>query len=490
MAQHGVEQHGVGTIPEAERTSRPRDLVGVLLGGNLALSVAVFGWLPVLYGLGWWASVAAVLAGTAVGSVAVAPLALLGLRSGTNNSVTSGAFFGVQGRLVASTIGLLLCLGFVALTVWTGAEAVVGAVGRATGTHPGDAGLAAGFVVLAAAVSLVAVYGFRWLVALNKVIVVVVGAVMAAVVVALAGSFDAGYAGTPDALALGGFWPTWLLAALTAGVAGPVSYVTNTGDWTRYVSPERHSPGAVVRATAAGLFGGLVLPTLFGTFVSVVAFDENSFVAGLVGGVPGWLVVPVAVAALVGSLGQGGLNLYSMGLDLDAILPRLTRVQSTLVVAAGSTVLVFLGTFVWDAQAAVTTFSVVLTSLATPWAVITLLGYRRVAGRFDADGLQVFNRRLRGGPYWFTGGWNVPTVLAWAVGSAVGVASNATESFTGPVAALLGGVDASFVTSGLAAGACWLALVRLRPAAHVPAADAAPGDVAPDLAPAVPAPVG
>lgn len=485
-----IEQHGVGTIPDGERTSSPRDLVGVLLGGNLALSVAVFGWLPVLYGLGWWASVAAVLAGTALGSLAVAPLALLGLRSGTNNSVTSGAFFGVQGRLVASAIGLLLCLGFVALTIWTGAEAVVGGIARATGTHPGNAGLAAGFVVLAGAVSLVAVYGFRWLVALNKAIFVVVGAVMVAVVAALAGRFDAGYAGTPDALALGGFWPTWLLAALTAGVAGPVSYVTNTGDWTRYVSPHRHRPAAVVRATALGLFGGLVVPTLFGTFVSVVAFDGTSFVAGLVAGVPGWLVVPVALAALVGSLGQGGLNLYSMGLDLDAILPRLTRVQSTLVVAAGSTVLVFLGTFVWDAQAAVTTFSVVLTSLATPWAVITLLGYRRVAGRFDTDGLQVFNRRRHGGPYWFTHGWNVPTVLAWAAGSAVGVASNATESFTGPVAAWFGGIDVSFLTSGLAAGACWLALVRLRPAMHVAPADGGPAVTVADLAPGAPAPVG
>ncbi len=222
----------------------------------------------------------------------------------------------------------------------------------------------------------------------------------------------------------------------------------------------------------------LALPTLFGTWVSVVAFDPDSFVAGLVAGVPGWLVVPVVLAAVVGSLGQGGLNLYSMGLDMDAILPWLSRVRSTLLVALASTALVFLGTFVWDAESAVTTFSVVLTSLATPWAAITLAGYVRLGGRFDADGLQVFNRRLHGGPYWFSRGWNVPTVVAWAVGSAVGVASNATESFTGPIAAALGGVDVSFVTSGLAGLACWLLLVQVRPSAHAvrPAGPWAPGD--------------
>ncbi len=401
-----------------------------------------------LYGLGWWATVSAVVVGTAVGSLAVAPLALLGLRSGTNNSVTSGAFFGVRGRLVASAIGLLLCLGYVALTIWTGGEAVVAGAARVTGADVGAAGDVAAYVVLAVLVSAVAIYGYRLLVVVNRLVVPLVGVVMLAVVVATAGSFDPAYPGTPDALILGGFWPTWL-AALTAGVAGPVSYVTLTGDWTRYVSPERHRPAAVVRATAGGLFAGLVVPTLFGAYVSVVAFDENSFVAGLVTGVPGALVLPVVLVAVVGSLGQGGLNLYSMGLDLDAILPRLSRTRSTLLVAVVSTALVLLGTFVWDAETAVTTFVVVLTSLATPWAVVTMLGFVRVRGRLDADALQVFNRRTTGGAYWFTGGWNVPTVLAWAAGSVVGVLSNSTEAFEGPVAAALGGVDAGFLTSGV-----------------------------------------
>ncbi|MFN0283020.1 MAG: purine-cytosine permease family protein [Kineosporiaceae bacterium] len=466
----GIEQHGVDTIPEAERTSSPRDVVGILWGGNLALSVAVFGWLPVLYGLGWWSTVTAVVAGTLVGSLAVAPLALLGYRSGTNNSVTSGAFFGVQGRLVASVIGLLLCLGYVALTVWTGGEAVVVGLERATGTGLGEAGYAVGYVVIAVLVAVVAIYGYRWLVVLNKVIVPLVGAAMLVTTVALAGDFDAGYAGTPDAYLLGGFWPTWLLAALTAGVAGPISYATLTGDWTRYVSARRHGPGAVVGATALGLFVGLVVPTLFGAFVSVVAFDPDSFVAGLLAGVPGWLVLLVVAAAVVGSLGQGGINLYSMGLDLDAILPRLTRTQSTLVMALVSLVLVLLGTFVWSAETAVTTFVVVLTSLATPWAVITMIGFVRTRGVFDTEALQVFNRRRRGGAYWFRGGWNLDTVLAWAVGSLVGVLSNSTEQFQGPISSALGGVDVSFATSGAAAATTYLAFVTLRPRAHAPGA--------------------
>jgi purine-cytosine permease-like protein len=468
VVQHGVEQHGVDTIPEAERASRPRDVVGILWGGNLALSVAVFGWLVVLYGLGWWASVSAVLVGTAVGALAVTPLALLGYRSGTNNSVTSGAYFGVRGRLVASVIGLLLCLGYVALTVWTGGEAIVAGLDRATGAEESPVALAVGYLVIAVAVSAVAVYGFRWLVLVNKLLVPLVGGVMLLVVVALWGSFDASYAGTPDEYLLGGFWPTWLLAALTAGVAGPVSYVTQTGDWTRYISPRRHRPGRLLGAMFLGLFVGLIIPTLFGAFVSVISLDPDSFVAGVIDAVPSWLLLPFVLAAVVGSLGQGGMNLYSMGLDLDAILPRLTRTQSTIAVAVVATALVLLGEFVFSAEAAVTTFVVVLTSLATPWAAVTMIGYLRTGGRFDDPSLQVFNRRETGGAYWFRAGWNIDAVVAWLAGSVVGVLSNSTDSWTGPIAEAAGGIDVSFVTSAVAASVVYLALVALRPGAHAP----------------------
>jgi purine-cytosine permease-like protein len=466
VEHHVVEQHGVDTIPDDERTSRPRDVVAILWGGNLALSVAVFGWLVILYGLGWWASVAAILVGTAVGALAVAPLALLGYRSGTNNSVSSGAYFGVRGRLVASVIGLLLCLGYVALSVWTGGEALVAGLDRARGTETTDGELALGYVAIAALVTLVAVVGYRWLVRVNKALVPIVGSVMLLTVVALAGSFDASYAGTPDEYLLGDFWPTWLLAVLTAGVAGPVSYVTQTGDWTRYVSPRRHRPGRLVGATFLGLFVGLIVPTLFGAFVSVVAFDPDSFVAGIIGAVPAWLLAPFVVAAVFGSVGQGAMNLYSMGLDLDAILPRLTRTQSTAVVAVLATSLVFLGTFVWSAETAVTTFVLVLTSLATPWAVVTMIGFVRTGGTFDEPSLQVFNRRESGGRYWFSHGWNVDAVLAWFAGSVVGVLSNATDSYVGPVAEVFGGIDVSFVSSAVVAAVVYLALVSLRPHAH------------------------
>ncbi len=116
-----------------------------------------------------------------------------------------------------------------------------------------------------------------------------------------------------------------------------------------------------------------------------------------------------------------------------------------------------------------TTYVLVLTSLATPWAVITMIGFWQTRGRFDEPSLQVFNRRERGGAYWFTHGWNIDAVVAWAVGSAVGVMSNSTTSFEGPVAHWLGGLDASVVTSAVTGGLLYVVLVAVRPHAHAPA---------------------
>ena len=48
-----IEETGVEHIPESERDSRPANLFAVFLGGNLAFSVIVFGWLPITFGLGW-----------------------------------------------------------------------------------------------------------------------------------------------------------------------------------------------------------------------------------------------------------------------------------------------------------------------------------------------------------------------------------------------------------------------------------------------------
>lgn len=444
-----IESQGVDTVPEKERTGKPTNLISIFLGSNLSLSVMVFGWLSILYGLSWWQSVSAILIGTFLGSIFVAFSSLLGWRGSTNNSVTSGAFFGVKGRLVASFVGLLLCIQYVALTVWTGGETISAGWARLSKGENSDLVTAIAFGVIALSIVFFALLGYRWIVRLNELVAPAMLVLVLLTVIALWNSFDPTYPGDPEVYALGTFWPTWLLAMLTCGLAGPLSYATQTGDWARYISETSNTGREIIKNTFIALFAGLTIPTIFGAFVAVAAFDENSFAAGYVKNSPSWLLIPLLFIALIGSLGQGSINLYSMGLDLDAILPKLSRLKSTTLVAGISTLLVFIGKFVYDAEAAVTNSVLFLTCLATSWLSITLFAFKFSGGVIDKESLQIFNRRITGGIYWFSNGWNFKAVIAWAIGSILGILGVSTVDYVGPISNSFNGLDVSIPAAAI-----------------------------------------
>ncbi|MFE7774683.1 cytosine permease [Streptomyces sp. NPDC057445] len=456
-----IEQRGVDTIPEVERTSGPRDLVAILLGSNLCLGVIVFGWLPVSFGLGLWGAVTSVVAGTVAGVVVTAPLALVSLRTATNLSTSSGAFFGVRGRLIGSVVGLLLSLGYTALTLWTGGDVMVGTLARIAGLPAGDVTHSLVYAVLAVLTVIAAVFGYRLLLRMSKILTFGMILLLAVGLAAYAPDLTVtAPPGTP--YLLGSFWPTWALSAVAAGLSGPIAFITLLGDYTRYISPRRHAPRTVLRATCLGLFAGLLVPQLFGTFTALAARASLDYADPLVAAAPAWYLIPLLLAAAAGSVGNAGLMLYSMGLDLDAIVPRASRTMATVIVAVVATAFVFLGHFAWSARSAMTSFVLVLTAIGTPWAVITLIGHLRCRGAYDADALQVYNRRARGGVYWFRAGWEPRATAAWVAGAAVGLFSVSTPFYEGPLLTLTGGVDCSFVLSGVVGGVVYAGLL-LRP---------------------------
>jgi purine-cytosine permease-like protein len=453
-----IEEAGVDYIPEAARDSRPANLATVFFGGNLAFSVIVFGWLPITFGLSWWSAVSASAAGLVIGTLVTAPLALMGPRTGTNNTVSSGAHFGVQGRLVGSGLTLAFALAYAAIAVWTSGDALVGAAHRLIGTPTGNGALAVGYALIAVEIATVALYGHGTVVALQKIVVPVVGVLLLLGIPAFAGGFDAGHAGGD--YVLGGFWSTWMLS-VTVAAAGPLSYAPTLGDYSRRIS-SRHGDRRVLLAAGAGVSLGLFATTLFGAFTAVTFTNpSDSYVADLVAGAPGWYVLPILVIGLAGGVGQGVLNLYASGLDLEALIPKLRRVHTTLITSIAAVILLYVGTFALDAVNSITAMTLVLNGLAAPWVVVNLVGfYIARRKRYDPDDLQVFNRGRRGGRYWFTGGWNLRAVLAWTAGSAFGLLAVQTELYTGPLANLAGGVDLSLIGSGLIAGLVYvLALV-------------------------------
>ncbi|MFG2789333.1 cytosine permease [Streptomyces sp. NPDC048419] len=476
-----IEQRGVDTIPDEERTSGPRDLVSILLGSNLCLGVIIFGWLPPSFGLDWWGSLSSIVVGTLVGTALTAPLALISLRTATNLSTSSGAQFGVRGRLVGSVVGLLLALGYTALTVWIGGDVMVSVLGRLIGLPGNGVSYAVVYALLAAATVAGAVYGYRVLLTMSRVLAIGMTALLLLGVVAYGPHFTTSALPAAGGYLLGGFWPTWFLATVAAGLSGPIAFITLLGDYTRYISPVRHASRRVLHGTWLGLILGLLVPQLFGTFTAFAARAATDYAGPLVAASPTWYLIPLLLSASAGSVGNAGLMLYSMGLDLDAILPRASRARATYTVAVVATACVFVGHYYSSAQDAMTSFVLLLTAIGTPWAVITLIGFARCRGVYDADALQVFNRRSQGGIYWYRAGWNVRATLSWALGATVGLLAVSLPSYEGPLLSLTGGVDCSFLLSGLVGGVVYLLLT-----ANVPQTAGAAPDGASEAAPRVP----
>jgi purine-cytosine permease-like protein len=187
-------------------------------------------------------------------------------------------------------------------------------------------------------------------------------------------------------------------------------------------------------------------------------------VLDLVASSPAWYVLPILVIGLAGSVGQGALNLYSTGLDMESLVPRLRRVQTTVITSVIAVALVFLGTFVLDAVDSITAMTLVLNAMAAPWVAVILIGFfvarRR---RYDPEDLQRFNRGGRGGRYWFVGGWNPRAVIAWAAGSLFGLLTVNTTLYVGPLADVAGGVDLSLFGSGAIAAATYAVALAVFP---------------------------
>ena len=257
--------------------------------------------------------------GLALGTLITAPLALLGPRTGTNNTVSSGAHFGVTGRLVGSALTLAFALAYAAIAVWTSGDALVAGAHRLFGTPAGDGALAIGYALIAAEIALVALYGHATVVALQKIVVPVVGVLLLLGVFAFARRLPRGRRRRVPARRL--------LADL--GARGhrrrrrPAVLRALASATTRAGSRARTATAGARRGRRCGVFGGLLATTLFGAFTALCLTNlGDSYVGDLVAAAPGWYVLPILVIGLAGGVGQGVLNMYASGLDLEAIVPR------------------------------------------------------------------------------------------------------------------------------------------------------------------------
>ena len=122
--------------------------------------------------------------------------------------------------------------------------------------------------------------------------------------------------------------------ATTIGVSGALLVCTILGDWTRYISSELHSPSRLAWIGSLGIFIGFVVPAAIGAAVTTAFTDPAApFTVGVANDSPLWYAVLLLPFAVFGGVGLVAQSLYSAGLDLEAVVVRLTRARATVIIA-------------------------------------------------------------------------------------------------------------------------------------------------------------
>ena len=471
-----IETHGIDYIPESERHSHPHNLAWAMFGPQFGFGNMVFGSLPIAFGLSWWSSVAAITFGCLIGAVIFAGVCIQAHRTGTNNAVSSGAFFGVTGRLLGSAISLFIGLGFFALLVWTSGLTIIDVFDRMFSTGTGKTPLTIAMIAIAVLSAVLAIYGHATLVACFKFIAIFSFVASLIGVAFIATDFHAVHGGN---YLLGTFWATWFFSfVLSASL--PISWGPFIGDYGRYI-PSRESEMATAGAGFIGVFLGCWFAELIGAFATA-SFKDPSVPFAL--GFPE--AVPLGVAILL-MLGPGGLaniesaamSVYNCALDVHALVWRLSRAQLTVLMSLAGVIIAWLTLVHYNEVNSIEAFVTIMLVTCTPWMVIMAIGHLMRKGRYYTLDLQSFTMPGKKGAYWFWYGFNPRAFLAWGAATAFGLLFSVQSLYTGPLSSSVSSVDISFLVSAAVGGVLYIVLVLVFPERGV-----VPGEAGAQPAPA------
>jgi purine-cytosine permease-like protein len=455
-----IESRGIEFVPEQDRHGKPLDLAAVFFGSQLTYGSIIMGALPIAFGLSIGQSLAAIFLGTLIGASAVAAMALIGPPTGSNSVVASGAFFGVRGRHVGSTITEIIDLGYFGMTLWVSATQLVQLLHLTAAVADDSWSRFASIVLCALAILIIGLFGHVTIVAYQKVISCVTTVMIGIIVVACVLS-PGGHPAAPGHFHFGGFWGSWTLAVSTL-IANAISFAPFAGDYARYL-PAKTSRTRVFWATLSGMFCGCAIGTGSGVIIALNVGDPFNVTSEMVTSLPLLLLVPVSLATLGANLCSGGMVVYNGILSLHAILYRVKRIHVAYLFGALGLALGYFGLIVYNMADSILALCSVVTTLVTPWIVINVLGYFRGGGEFDVAALHRFadpgNSR-----YGYSRGIAWPAVLAWSLAVICGLLFCANGLFVGPAAEYLHGVDLSVVVSAVVGALTYSSFGNVAPA--------------------------
>jgi NCS1 family nucleobase:cation symporter-1 len=422
-----VEQRGIEHVPPQARWGKPSALFWMWAGAVWNVEFVVYGALAVVvFGLSFAQAVLVILIGNLF-YLLTGLASLQGPEAGTTTFVISRASFGPDGNRLPSFFNWVTQVGFeiegIALIVF----AAILLASKAGFT----AGAAAKVIFLILAVLIQAVLPALGHAAVLKVLrwlavpFVILFAVMAALTTSKVNLHAVHHGASWGALTI------FLALVISAGGLG---WTENANDYSRYLPPTASRRRIVLAVALGGAIPSALLEILGAAVATGVpgAITPN----GLVAGFSSWFVWPYLVFAIVQLFAINTLDLYSSGVTLQSLVPRLKRLHciaiDTVICGAFAAYAVFSSHF----YSLLSDFLLFIILWLGPWCAIYLVDSYLRRNRYDYAGLL----DERGGRYYRHGGFHWPAIIAQVLGlAAAALWLNAYPPYVGYLASRIGG---------------------------------------------------
>ncbi len=380
-----IEVHGLDAIPHDERVRKPFDLFWPWFGANVNVLGLSFGSFLLSFGIAYWQGLIVGIIGGILSFVFVGLVAIGSKRSSAPTMVTSRSVFGVDGNRVVSLFSWMLAVGWETVLTTLAVLAAYTILAK-LGLHNVTVTEAISLVIIAAAVVLTGIYGYRIVMRMEYWISIVTGA-LSIVFIALTVShihfhvLTATKAGSAP-LAIGAF--CFIMVGFGLG------WTNTAGDYSRYL-PRSSSGSKVAFWTTAGAAIPCTVMLIFGVLLAGSSASLNTGIASnpigaLASILPTWFMVPFLFVAVTGMIATAVLEIYSSGLSLLAVglpVPRYVAASiDGVVMIAGSIYIIFFAqNFLGPFQAFLTTTGVLISVWCGMFVADLLLRKRDYAGR-------------------------------------------------------------------------------------------------------------
>jgi NCS1 family nucleobase:cation symporter-1 len=440
-----IERRGIEYVPGADRWGRPSALFWMWAGAVWNVEYLYYGAIAVVFlGLSFAQAVLIVLLGN-LSYVLTGLASVQGPRAGTTTFTISRAPFGPRGNKLPSFFNWITQVGFEIEGIAFIVFAAVVLTDRA-GFRAGTAAKVVFIVVAVAVQAVLPTFGhpamlrvLRWL----AIPFVLLFATMAVVTSAKANLHAAAH---------GASWGMLLVFLALVIAAGGLGWTENGNDYSRYL-PASTAARPIVLAVALGAAVPSALLEILGAAVGTAVPAAANSPTGLVAGFQSWLVIPFLVVAIVQLFAINTLDLYSSGVTLQSLIPRLKRLHcvaiDTVVCGGIAAYAVFSPSFF----GLLTGFLLYIIVWLAPWCAIYLVDSWLRRGRYDHQDLLTG----RGGLYFRTGGVHWPAIIAQVTGGVaaylwLNASSGGVLASTGSLSSRTDGSDLSVFVGLLAGG--------------------------------------